>query len=764
MLFLVGLLCLQASASPQGTTTQEIAPLVGVVTDETGAPVPSAEVTLNSGSSFIKRVATDNDGRFAFAATSANADTLTVEAAGFGSFRQTLAAAKLSATPLRIVLAPLSLAEQVTVTATRTETRLSETSASVVVLSSEELATTGALTLDDTLRQVPGFQLFRRTSSRTANPTAQGVSLRGVGASGASRAVVLADGIPLNDPFGGWVYWGRVPRESLARVEVLRGGGSDLYGSAALGGVINVFTRRVEAPTLSFEASYGNQQTPDVSLFTAGRVGRWGASLAAESFRTDGYILVDERERGLIDTSAGSRRGDVDLMLDRQIGKKGRAYVRGSYFRETRTNGTPLQTNRTHIRQLSLGGDRQFEWVGAFSVRAYGGAQVYDQNFSAVASDRNSETLTRVQRVPAQFAGFTGQWSRAVGRRQALVAGLDGREVRGASDEQIYVAGRASSLVGVGGRERTFGVFAQDVLSLTPELILTLGARVDRWRNYAALSTTRSLARPGAPTVINFADRTETAFNPRASLLYKVTDTVSLVASAYRAFRAPTLNELYRAFRVGDVLTLANENLRAERLTGGETGANFSLLNGRFAARGLVFWSEITRPIANVTLTVTPNLITRQRQNLGRTRARGVEAEADMRFNSRWFISAGYLLTDARVRKFPVNIDLEGLLIPQVPRHQFTFQTRYTNPSLVTLGLQGRATSIQFDDDQNRFPLGSYFTLDAFASRRISRGVEVFAAAENLLNERYEIGRTPVRTVGPPVLARFGLRVRLGAQ
>src|ERR671929_131193 len=103
---------------------------------------------------------------------------------------------------------------------------------------------TSAATLDDALRQVPGFTLFRRTGSRVANPTSQGVSLRGVGASGASRALVLADGIPLNDPFGGWVYWGRVPRASVERIEVLRGGASSLYGSSALGGVVNLITRR----------------------------------------------------------------------------------------------------------------------------------------------------------------------------------------------------------------------------------------------------------------------------------------------------------------------------------------------------------------------------------------------------------------------------------------------------------------------------------------------------------------------------------------
>jgi outer membrane receptor protein involved in Fe transport len=248
------------------------------------------------------------------------------------------------------------------------------------------------------------------------------------------------------------------------------------------------------------------------------------------------------------------------------------------------------------------------------------------------------------------------------------------------------------------------------------------------------------------------------------SLLYKVSDHLSLYAAGYRAFRAPTLNELYRSFRVGNVLTLANQNLRAERLTGGEAGANITAMGGRLAARGTFFWSEMTRPVANVTLSVTPALITRQRQNLGRTRSRGVEFEADAHLSRTVTVSGGYQFADATVLKFPANMALEGLLIPQTPRHQLTFQARYDNPSVVTVSLQGRAVGAQFDDDQNQLKLDRFFTLDLFASRRLSRNVELFAAIENLTDERYDIGRTPVRTIGPPLTARAGLRLHFGAR
>jgi outer membrane receptor protein involved in Fe transport len=754
------LLCFEASAlaKEQGQQFK----IAGTVTDQTGASVIGAEVTLQAGD-FTAKQLTDVEGRFSFEAVPSSSGRITVRAAGFGARSQDWNGSNNGIAELEIVLEPDLVSEEVTVTAARTEMRVTDTAASLILLSSQDLSATAALTLDDALRQVAGFSLFRRSGSRTANPTSQGVSLRGVGASGASRAVVLSDGVPLNDPFGGWVYWGRVPRESIGRVEVVRGGSSNLYGTDALGGVINFIPREPRDPTLSFEASYGNQQTSAASFFLGGRVGQIGGRISAETFHTDGYRIVDEDERGRVDVPAGAEYTTFNLMLERLFSDSGRIFLGGSIFGESRENGTPLQQNRTHIREAVFGADWQPERVGSFLLRAYAGSQTFDQDFSAVAPDRNSEALTRSQRVPAQQAGFTAQWTRAAGSMQTFTAGFDAREVRGASDELGFFGGRLTSAVGAGGRERILGAFGQDIIRITPRWFLTASARIDRWRNFDALSTTQPLAAPGPTAVIEFDDRTETAFSPRLSVLHKLTENLSLTASGYRAFRAPTLNELYRSFRVGNVITLANENLRAERLTGGEAGASFTQFNRRLNLTGIFFWSEITRPIANVTLAVTPDLITRQRRNLGRTRSRGVEIEAEARIAPAFVLTGGYQFVDATVLEFPANTDLEGLLIPQVPRHQLTIQARYSGPERMVLGIQGRFIGEQFDDDRNQFKLDRYFTLDALVSRPIGRGIELFAAAENLFNQRYDIGRTPIRTIGPPLLARFGIRFHMGA-
>ena len=739
------------------------ASIEGVVVDQDGAALTGVLVGV-SAPSFNAQVRSDTNGVFRFASVPQTIVTLSVSAKGFAHVERKLNPALEDRSQLRIVLAPAPISEQVTVTATRSDTRIGDTAASVSVLGSAELKTTAAIALDDALRQVPGFTLFRRSGSRTANPTSQGVSLRGLGASGASRAIVLADGVPLNDPFGGWVYWVRVPRESVTQVEVLRGGASHLYGSSALGGVVNIMTKKADANAASFEESYGNERTPDASLFLGSRKGNWAASLAAESFRTDGYILVAPNERGVVDTRASSRHAVIELKLERLFGESRRIFGGASFFGESRGNGTPLQTNRTHIRQFTLGSDWQFAHAGSISARAYGDTEIFDQNFSAVSADRKSEALTRVQRVPAQVFGVSAQWLRPVGSAQTIVAGFEGHQVRGASDEIGFTSGRATALFGTGGKETTGAGYFEDVINIGSRFFINASARIDHWRNYAALSTTRPLTTGAVATLTLFPDRTERAFSPQLSVLYKLTSKLSFTGSASRAFRAPTLNELYRSFRVGNVMTLANEQLKAERLTAGEVGARFNTADGRAVVRGTFFWDEITRPIANVTLKTTPTLITRQRQNLGRTRSRGVEIEAEARLNQFWSFSAAYLFADATVVRFSANTALEGLQIPQVARHQFTFQARYANPSIVTVGLQGRAASSQFDDDQNLFRLGQYFTLDAFISRRVTHSLDAFVAIENLFNQRYDIGKTPVTTLGPPLLIRAGLRFHLSGK
>ncbi|HSP33576.1 MAG TPA: TonB-dependent receptor, partial [Thermoanaerobaculia bacterium] len=507
------------------------------------------------------------------------------------------------------------------------------------------------------------------SGSRTANPTTQGVSLRGIGASGASRALVLDDGIPLNDPFGGWVYWSRIPRAAIERVEIVRGGASDLYGSSAMGGVVQ-FLRRPATDTVAADVSIGSQSTRDATLYAAGESGAWRGSIAADLFSTAGYVLVEPSQRGAVDRAADSRHAAIDATLERTFGGGGaRAFARLSHFAESRNNGTPLQINDTSLRQIAGGVD-----AGGFTFRAFDLDERFHQTFSAIATNRASERLTLDQRTPSRGSGASAQYAHAIGTRSVVVGGGETRDVSSAQSHQ-----------------RIDAAFAEDTMIVNARLTATAALRYDAWR--------------------------DSAWSPRVSLLVRATDRIALTASAYRAFRAPTLNELLRPFRVGNVLTLANPDLHPERLSALEAGAR----GGPF--RVTLFSMTTNDVIANVTRTVTPALITRQRDNLGFSRSRGAEVESDVRIAS-WRLSAGYLFADARLDT--------GRRTPQVPRHQATAQVAWRGRA----GVQARWSAMQFDDDLNQFRLRSFFAADAFTAIPIAGGVEATLAVENIFNRR----------------------------
>ena len=740
------LLALLAGAASRPATAADVN---GRVVDADRRPVAGARAELTLGGVRAEVIA-DEQGRFVLHPAATGEARLVVSAAGLpaAALNVTVTEADVDVPP--VVLAWPSFSDEIVVVAAGAETRLGDTAASVVALPAEQLWSAGATTLDGALRQVPGFALFRRSGSRTANPTAQGVSLRGVGASGASRALVLDDGVPLNDPFGGWVYWARVPRAAVGRVEVLRGGGSDLYGSGGVGGVVQVL-REDDDRSLVAEASYGSQATPDASASGRLRRGGWSLVSSAEAFRTDGYLAVTAADRGPIDAAVASRHSTLDLAVERDMGSGSRAFVRGAYFDESRDNGTPFQTNDTTLRQLSAGLDAR-AGEDTFSLRAHALDETFDQTFSAVAADRGSELPLRAQRVPASSLGISARWSRGSPGGTLLVAGGEWTGVKGRTEETILTG--AGGLESAGGRQGRAALFASSTLQLGWRARLTAGARFDAWRNQDGFRTAKGATTP-------LADRSETALSPRLSVLVRASERLSLAASAYRGFRAPTLNELYRSFRVGNVFTAANEGLEAERLKGVEAGA-LAALSGRARLRANLFWMELDDTVANVTLSTTPSLITRQRQNLGRTRSRGLEVDAEARAGRAWTFSFGYLFADATVRDFPPVPALEGNQLPQVPRHSAALQARYDGAA-ASVGAQVRWTDDQFEDDQNALVLRACWTVDAEARRALRRGLEVFVGAENLTGSRYDVGRTPVGTVGPPRAVRAGLRVKLGS-
>lgn len=711
----------------------------GIVLDSSGAALV-ADVHENTPDGPVA-ARTDARGRFAVDHLS-NASRLFVTAPGFAPYaieRSSASASSDSSAPPHIVLQPASLAEQVTVTAGRRELRGADTPAAASTLTAADLLSGAAMEADDALRYTPGFTLFRRTSSRTANPTTQGVTLRGLSASGASRTLVLADGVPLNDPFGGWVYWGRVPQAAIERIEIVRGGMSDLYGADAVGGVINIIPWQPNRASARASLEGGSLDTNRVSLFGGAQRGRLDGSVAVERLSTDGAPVISEAQRGPIDTPAGVTHHAVLTMLGVKGPSDWRAEVRGQLFSESRENGTPLQTNDTNQHQIagrvngSVGG-------GVLQVQGFAVKQTYDQAFSSVAADRASESLTQRQRVPSTLAGGSAEWFRTW-TRAVFMAGAESKQVTGTTNETRFVSNVAQPLTIAGGRQVTTAAFTQVTVTPTSKLTTVVGARVDHWENHG---------RTGGDS------QDKTPFSPRLDVSYEVASNTRIRGAIYKSFRAPTLNELYRNFRAGDTLTQANNALAPERLTGGETSLLWT--PSRHSVRVTYFVTHLEGAVTNVTLSVTPSLTTRQRQNAGAVNAKGLELEGDWRLTKQFTVSGMATITRSQFDGGPVAA-IDGLDVPQVPRDTVGVSLRFVEPRWVTASLQVRTVGRQFEDDRNTLVLDRATVVDLFASRQLTRGAQVFAAVENLLDEEVQTGRTPLLTVGLPRMARVGVRV-----
>jgi outer membrane receptor protein involved in Fe transport len=716
--------------------------VAGTVLDPSGAPVRDAAVRLEAAGATIAESRTASDGRFVFTIDTAGGVRLVVTATGFAPAAQEV---ERDADGLQITLQPAPFFEAVNVTSSRTDLPRADPTVTMTVISAADLLSSAPLTLDDALKMVPGFTLFRRTSSRTANPTTQGVSLRAIGGTAQSRSLVLADGVPLNDAFGGWVYWNKVPQAAIDRVEVQRGSGSDLYGADAVGGVVQILTRRPGRPSGRAILEGGTLGTGRVSVFGGGRTAGWRYSAGGEWFDVDGYIAVAEEQdpgiapRGPIDSLLGSAHRTGVASVGYQADNGWRADATANVFSEERDNGSPASLNTTASRQ-GTGEIAGGLHGGLLTVHVFGGTQQYRQTFTTVNATRTAETLNRDQNIPTTSGGAGAQWVRPWGRHTVLF-GAEGRYIEGRSIETPYAQGRALATTSAGGRQRLGSAFVQDTIVVTDRLTLVFGAHGDTWHSTSNLTgnTTSS-----------------GSFNPRASGSYRLGESgVTLRGAVYHGFRAPTLNEFYRNFGSGNTQTRPNEALGPERLTGGEAGV--LVARGRASARVTGFWNVLDDAITTITLSSTPQLIIRQRANADRLRATGVEIEGDLRLPAA--LSVGFS-SGIFSSHFKGDTVLRDKRVPQLPAYNVGLDVRYT-PRDWTASAQLRVTGPQFEDDLNVYTLRRATVVDVFGGRTIAGRVTAFLAVENLFDEEYDVGRTPTLTTGLPRAVRAGAVVAL---
>ncbi|HSR95761.1 MAG TPA: TonB-dependent receptor [Kofleriaceae bacterium] len=647
--------------------------------------------------------------------------------------------------------------EVILVTGLRLPRPLHDVPAAATVIDREQLERSPHVLADDLVRAVPDVGTFRRSSSSIADPTSQGLNLRGVGPSGVSRALVLRDGLPVNDPFGGWVYWRAMSPLGIDRIEIVPSGASALFGNFALGGVLQVISRPNDGRSLDAVAAGGSLGTGRFAVRATERIDKLGIALDAEGLHSEGYTPIVADQRGAVDGDASSTHGAGGVRLDYDLGdSKLHAGVR--VFDESLDAGT--QHTTADVR--TIGYETGWEMVrepGRLSVQAFGGNQRFDQERARVTADRATATSASKQRTPSNNQGVVATWTgRPIGMH-SIVVGVDGQRVAGtATDSLTPPMMQPDTLVrrAAGGEQRFLGAFAQDALQITPELQVAAAARLDGWQNVSARRTLT--LGDGSATTTPLASTSEVQLDPRLGALYHVTPEVAVRASGYRAFRAPTLNELYRPFQVGTVLTAANERLKPETLWGSEVGGQLVL--EQLSAQVTGFWNRLSDPIANVTLATPMDGAMRQRQNLGSARIFGVDIDVAWRPAPAWTVRVGHMFSDAKVTEAPAQPDLVGKRLAQDPRNRTTGSVSFHEPRIATITGEVRYLGRQYEDDQNTLGIGAVVLFDARVERDLVAGLSVFAAGQNLFDRRYIVGRAGVDTEGAPRTFELGLAYR----
>ena len=665
-------------------------------------------------------------------------------------------------------LAPAGNAEMVTVTAYRTPLSALESPATTRLLTTTELQTAPAVTLDGKMRELPGVETFRRSSSLVANPTSQGLSLRGLGSTSASRTLVTEDDVPLNDPLGGWIHWNETPELAVRNVEVVRGGASDLYGSSAIGGVLNVLPVRPGNGQFAVSSSFGGLNTYDESAMAEDKFGPWGLLGSAGMIGTDGFIQEAPSQRGPVDVVSNVHSQNALIDVEHDQGPL-RLFVRGSGFNEQRHNGTPYQRNATRLFRYATGGDWRNDRNETLDLRLFGTDERYRQTFSGLLNTPNAANPTcnfRCGESPSKYTfapdnelGGALHWSDPLAAGLLLVAGADVRDVRVWDREQSF--GTSTAITNQDDHQRDSGLYAE-AMWVRGGWTLTGSARIDWFQNFNVEQFTWNGTKflPSAAQPPQYGQR---LFDPRLGLSRKLGEHWSLVGSAFRAFRAPTPSELYRATQVGAQLTLANNHLLSERATGWETGVVTQQRWG--TVRTSWFDTQVNRPISAVTY-ATNKL---QRENLGQIESRGISIDYEASPLAWLAIDGGYQYAHAIVSRAWTGTvtgitvtEPVGNWIPEVARNVATMNVRASRPQWGTFALMGRLSGRMWDDDANTFLLHSYFRLDTFASHTFAERWEIYAAGENLANRNIEVSKTPTTTLDAGRTGRVGFTVRLG--
>lgn len=604
-----------------------------------------------------------------------------------------------------------------------------------VVIERERIVNSASGRLENILGDVAGFQQFRRSDSRSANPSAQGATLRALGGNASSRTLLLLDGVPMADPFFGYIPFSALAPDRLSGIRVTRGGGAGAFGAGAVAGTIELASAtRDQLPLVAASALYGSRDASELSASFSPDLGSGYVSLSGRWDRGDGFQTTPADQRVAATVPAAYDGWSANLRAVAPISANSEVQFRATLFRDERT------LRFRGADSMSEGQDASIRYVsrGRWQVDALAYLQARNFTNIVVSSTPPSRKSLDQRATPSTGLGGKIELRPPVGSDHVLRVGADARFASGDMFENAYNAVDPANPVTArrhaGGRQLTTGFFAEDDWTIG-RLVLTAGARADRW----SISDGFFRADAAISSDNRFPDRSGWEYSGRAGALYRIDDGVALRAAAYTGFRLPTLNELYRPFVIASpasmVTTRANPALTNEKLKGVEAGIDLSPISGVTLA-ATAFYNRLDGAIGNVTASSSVvggrRIIVRERRNIDRIVAKGIELTASARAND-FQLSASYAYSHSSVRA--PGEDFDGLTPAQSPRHAASATLAWQPVSGPMLSTTLRYVSRQFEDDLQTDVLPGALTVDAVARIPLARGLTFVARGENLFDE-----------------------------
>ena len=623
--------------------------------------------------------------------------------------------------------------DKLVITASRSETRLKDMPSDVSVIRRADVEQANALTLDDLLNRampVPDANAFypmRGSKERHLN-------MRGLGGGPFMRTRVLLDGMPLNEPHRNFVDWNLIPLDALDRVEILEGPLSSLYGSGAIGGVINLVTKSPQkASETSAKGSYGSLNTFNSSLVQAGQVGKFSYLVSGQDYQTDSYVA--EQLPASYNTPRARRSWNVYSKFGYQASDAlslGFLFLHGT---DENNRGTPYNkvNSNNNMGQISCTGQgEKLSWSSRFHLRL----DAFTNANDAAPSYNRVDTI---QNTMVHDIGGDGNATYQLLDNAKFTLGMEGARNSTALDTQYQTSSRHQTTL---GRQAYAGVFGQaEVKWLEEKLIATLGGRGDWYKNYhGSFEDTQ-----GSVNTI-YSDHEFSAFSPRLGLLYHLTDNVALRGSGGKSFRAPCFIFLYGDNRQGAATISGNPLLSSESVWMYDVGTDVKL--GRGSLAKLTFyqgWSDDFFTQQNLNTAGTLKTFA----NASAVKLLGFTAEVDYLLTDQWSLKTGYAFQYSKVTDNPTPSDAHRFLV-DVPRNKVLMGVGYDNASIVSADATARYKDIAFADTANALTTTSYWCFDLGLWRKIGKFVTARLDVQNVFNHKYQSPGGPIGLTQDP--------------